>query len=173
MTDHLNKAFEVVIKNIYASKMCKNRSRCVARAGARINDGVSLLCSFRQDIRSVTIAELLSRRNFISHSGIALWELHFYAAAAVQFRVADVTRRIFVRYVTEQRRNISFLSVVHTRDIVGKIAARQDHLSRELRRLFFYELRAKFHVRSLGEMLINDEDWFLITKFYDRFYQSS
>lgn len=102
MIDHLNKAFEMVIKNIYASKMRKNRSRCVARAGARINDGVSLLRSLR-DIRSVTIAELLSRRNFISHTGIALWELHFYAAAAVQFRVVDVTRRIFVQHIAEQR----------------------------------------------------------------------
>jgi len=96
-----------------------------ARASAGINGGVSLLRLFRRDIRSVTIAELLQKRNFTSHISIALWELHFYANATIQFRVAGVTRRIFVRHVTEQRRDISFSNVVHTRDdSVGEIAAR-------------------------------------------------
>lgn len=40
----------------------------------------------RQDIRSVTTAESLRGRNFISHIGDALWELHFHAATTVQFR---------------------------------------------------------------------------------------
>ncbi|KYN07430.1 Sodium channel protein Nach, partial [Cyphomyrmex costatus] len=88
-----------------------NRGRCAARAGARINDGVSLSRSFRRDIWSVTTTELLPGRNFISHTGIALWELHFYAAATVQFRVAGVTRRIFVRHVAEQQNAVPFVKI--------------------------------------------------------------
>ena len=84
--------------------------------------------SFRRDIRSVTTTELLPERNFISYTGIALWELHFRAAATVQFRVTGVTRRIFVRHVAEQRGGEIYRSRVwcihETIHGVGEIAAR-------------------------------------------------
>lgn len=99
----------------------------MARADTRINDGASLYHAFlpRQDIRCVTTAESLPRRNFILHIGVALWELHFYIANAVQFRT-NVTRKIFIRHVIKQLRDISFSSSAYTIQSVqsGEIAMR-------------------------------------------------
>jgi len=60
----------MMIKNIYATKMYYvkidlRRPRWAARASARINGGVSLLRSFRRDIRSVTIAT--EKKFYIAH----------------------------------------------------------------------------------------------------------
>lgn len=132
MIEHLNKAVEMVIKNIYTRTVHKNRTAVdqnVRHVPMRGLMTARRYCSFRRDIRSVATAELLPRRNFISRTGIALWELHFYAAAAVQFRAASVTRRIFAAHCCRAATRYMFLNVVY--ETIDREKKRRERRKRE------------------------------------------